>query len=269
MLCQRGGVSRLCGHSYISFMTDRLSASITALQEMVSESDVVVGFTGAGISTESGVPDFRSPNSPWMRHKPIDFEVFLHNEEARREAWRRKFAMDDLYRGVRPNSGHLGLTALVASGRMPAVITQNIDGLHQASGLSDDQVVELHGNGTYAKCLTCQRPYDLGWIRSRFEVSGDPPACEACGGILKSATISFGQAMPEMAMRRARRLALSCDLFLVAGSSLVVYPAAAFPDLAKENGARLVIINREPTPLDGIADLVIHEEIGSVLSVFV
>jgi NAD-dependent deacetylase len=250
-------------------MTDRLSASIAALQDMVNGADVSVGFTGAGISTESGVPDFRSPNSPWMRHKPIPFDVFMQSDEARREAWRRKFAMDDLYRDAQPSQGHLGLASLVASGRMPAVITQNIDGLHQASGLADDQVIELHGNGTYARCLACGRPCDLGWIRSRFEASGDPPVCEACGGILKTATISFGQAMPEDAMRRARRLALSCDLFLVIGSSLLVYPAAAFPEIAKGNGAKLVIVNREPTPLDGIADLVIHEEIGSVLSVFI
>jgi NAD-dependent deacetylase len=250
-------------------MTDRLSASIAALQDMVNGADVSVGFTGAGISTESGVPDFRSPNSPWMRHKPIPFDDFMQSDEARREAWRRKFAMDDLYRDAQPSQGHLGLASLVASGRMPAVITQNIDGLHQASGLADDQVIELHGNGTYARCLACGRPCDLGWIRSRFEASGDPPVCEACGGILKSATISFGQAMPEDAMRRARRLTLSCDLFLVIGSSLLVYPAAAFPEIAKGNGAKLVIVNREPTPLDGIADLVIHEEIGSVLSVFI
>jgi NAD-dependent deacetylase len=250
-------------------MTDRLSASIAALQDMVNGAEVSVGFTGAGISTESGVPDFRSPNSPWMRHKPIPFDVFMQSDEARREAWRRKFAMDDLYRDAQPSQGHLGLASLVASGRMPAVITQNIDGLHQASGLADDQVIELHGNGTYARCLACGRPCDLGWIRSRFEANGDPPVCEACGGILKSATISFGQAMPEDAMRRARRLALSCDVFLVIGSSLLVYPAAAFPEIAKENGAKLVIVNREPTPLDGIADLVIHEEIGSVLSVFI
>lgn len=256
-------------HSYISFMTDRISASIEALRDMVNDADTVVGFTGAGVSTQSGIPDFRSPNSPWMRHKPISFEIFMQSDESRREAWRRKFAMDDLYRGAQPSQGHLGLASLVSSGRMPAIITQNIDGLHQASGLSEHQVVELHGNGTYAKCLKCQRPCDLGWIRSRFEATGEPPPCEACGGILKAATISFGQAMPETAMRRARRLALGCDLFLVAGSSLQVYPAAAFPELAKQNGAKLAIVNREPTPLDGIADLVIHEEIGPVLSVFI
>ncbi|MBQ0823040.1 Sir2 family NAD-dependent protein deacetylase [Microvirga terrae] len=235
---------------------------------MIQDARVVAGFTGAGISTESGIPDFRSPDSPWMRHKPISFALFLQSPEARRDAWRRKFAMDDLYRGARPSTGHRGFASLVATGRMPAVITQNIDGLHQESGLAPDQVIELHGNGTYAKCLACGTRHELDWVRRCFDVDGDPPDCRSCGGILKTATISFGQTMPEEPMRRAQKLTASCDLFLVAGSSLVVYPAAAFPAFAKENGARLVIVNREPTPLDRVADLAIHAEIGSVFSVF-
>jgi NAD-dependent deacetylase len=249
-------------------MTDPLAASIAALRGMIQESRIVAGFTGAGISTESGVPDFRSPDSPWMRHKPIPFESFLRSAEARREAWRRKFVMDDLYRDARPSRGHLAIAALIASGRMPAVITQNIDGLHQASGLAEDQVIELHGNGTYARCLSCGRRHELEWVRSCFEACDEPPECRACGGILKAATISFGQAMPAGPMRRAQALAAECDLFLAIGSSLVVYPAAAFPLFAKENGARLVIVNREPTPLDGAADLVIRGEIGFVLPQF-
>jgi NAD-dependent deacetylase len=250
-------------------MSDHLAASIAALKEMIHEAGIVAGFTGAGISTESGVPDFRSPGSPWRRHPPISFESFLHSPGARREAWRRKFAMDDLYRDAQPSRGHRAIAALIASGRMPAVITQNIDGLHQASGLSESQVIELHGNGTYARCLSCGGRHELDWVRSRFEAEGEPPACKACGGILKSATVSFGQAMPDGPMRHARKLAATCDLFLVVGSSLVVYPAAAFPLFAKENGAQLVIVNRDPTPLDEAADLVIHEEIGSVLSPFI
>jgi NAD-dependent deacetylase len=250
-------------------MTESLDASIATLQDMIQDARVVAGFTGAGISTESGIPDFRSPDSPWMRHKPISFELFLQSAEARQEAWRRKFAMDDLYRGARPSLGHLGFASLVAAGRMPAVITQNIDGLHQESGLDPDQVIELHGNGTYAKCLACGSRHELDWVRRCFDADSEAPDCRMCGGILKSATISFGQAMPEGPMRRAQKLTASCDLFLVAGSSLVVYPAAAFPAFAKENGARLAIVNREPTPLDEAADLVIHAEIGSVFSVFV
>ncbi|MCC2650017.1 MAG: NAD-dependent deacetylase [Microvirga sp.] len=197
-------------------MTESLIASIATLQDMIQEARIVAGFTGAGISTESGIPDFRSPDSPWMRNKPIPFALFLESPKARREAWRRKFTMDDLYRGAQPSAGHIGFASLIASGRMPAVITQNIDGLHQASGLGEDQVIELHGNGTYAKCLSCSRRHELDWVRYHFERNGDPPECIVCGGILKSATISFGQSMPEEAMRRARRLAASCDLFLVA-----------------------------------------------------
>ncbi|MBM6579988.1 Sir2 family NAD-dependent protein deacetylase [Microvirga sp. BT689] len=250
-------------------MTESLAASIATLQDMIQDARIVAGFTGAGISTESGIPDFRSPNSPWLRNKPIPFELFLQSPKARREAWRRKFTMDDLYRDAHPSKGHLGFASLVASGRMPAIITQNIDGLHQRAGLTEEQVIELHGNGTYARCLDCGRRHELDWVRYHFERSGDPPECIACGGVLKSATISFGQAMPEEPMRRAQRLTAGCDLFLVVGSSLVVYPAAAFPAFAKENGAHLVIVNREPTPLDEAADLVIHAEIGTVFSKFI
>lgn len=242
---------------------------VADLRSLIAKAKVIAGFTGAGISTESGVPDFRSPGSPWMRNKPIPFEAFLNSADARREAWRRKFAMDDLYRDARPSRGHLALTSLVAQGKMPAVITQNIDGLHQASGVPADCVIELHGNGTYAACLSCKQRCELDWVRSRYEATGDPPECRSCGGILKSATVSFGQSMPEAAMRRAQELTLACDLFLAIGSSLVVYPAAAFPILAKRNGAKLVIVNREPTELDDIADLVLRAEIGPVFEPFI
>ena len=250
-------------------MTESLAASIATLQDMIQDARIVAGFTGAGISTESGIPDFRSPDSPWMRNKPIPFAAFAASPEARREAWRRKFVMDNLYRGARPNRGHLALASLVSRGRMAAVITQNIDGLHQQSGIPAERIIELHGNGTYAACLACARRHELDWIRARFDASGDPPACVECGGIIKSATISFGQAMPEAQMRRARDVTLACDLFLAVGSSLVVYPAAGFPVLAKRNGARLVIINREATDLDGLADLVIRADIGVVLERFI
>jgi NAD-dependent deacetylase len=243
-----------------------LPSSSESLFRLLDGARAAVGFTGAGISTESGVPDFRSPNSPWMRHKPIPFEAYLRSDEARREAWRRKFAMDDLYRGAAPSRGHKALAALVEAGRMAAVITQNIDGLHQASGIPAEKVIELHGNGTYAACLSCGRRHELDRVRAVFEATGDPPLCDQCRGIVKSATISFGQSMPETAMRRAQALALEADLFIAIGSSLVVYPAAAFPALAKRNGAKLAIVNREPTEFDEIADLVIHGEIGDVLA---
>jgi NAD-dependent deacetylase len=236
------------------------------LRTLIARSRSVVAFTGAGISTESGVPDFRSPGSPWLKNKPIDFGEWLASEEARCEAWRRKFTMDDIYRGAQPGTGHRALARLVADGRSPGVITQNIDGLHQAAGIPDEQVIELHGNGTYATCLACGLRHELADVRRDFEASGRAPTCTACGGMVKSATVSFGQAMPDAAMRKARELTLGCDLFLAIGSSLVVYPAAGFPVLAKRNGARLVIINREPTDLDSLADLVIPGEIGEVLA---
>lgn len=246
-------------------MQDETNDAIEELHAMLDRAAAIVGFTGAGISTESGVPDFRSPGSPWMLNKPVPFEAFVASREARVEAWRRKFAMDDHYSGAAPNRGHHALARLVAQGRSPGLITQNIDGLHQASGIPDDKVVELHGNGTYATCLTCGWRHELAAIRPAFEATGDPPACIICAGHVKSATISFGQAMPQLQMQRAHALTLEADLLLVVGSSLVVFPAATLPVIAKRNGARLVIVNREPTDLDAIADLVVRAEIGPVL----
>jgi NAD-dependent deacetylase len=225
-----------------------------------------VVFTGAGISTESGIPDFRSPGGIWTRMAPIDFRDFVASAEMRREAWRRRFAMEDSFALARPNAGHEAVAALVARGTASHVITQNIDNLHQLSGVPEDKIVELHGNTRYAKCLDCGARMELAPIRAHFEAQGDPPDCPFCGGIVKTATISFGQAMPEREMARAEKAALDCDLFLVLGSSLVVYPAAGFPLLAKRNGARLVIVNREPTDQDEAADLVINGEIGPALS---
>ncbi len=238
---------------------------IAELHALIASATAVVGFTGAGISTESGVPDFRSPGSPWMVNKPIPFDAFVASPSARVEAWRRKFAMDDHYRGAAPNRGHRALARLVEEGRAIGIITQNIDGLHQASGVPDDRIVELHGNGTYATCLSCGWRHELAAIRPAFEASGEAPACVMCAGPVKSATISFGQAMPPREMQRAHALTLQADLFLVAGSSLVVFPAATFPLIAKRNGARLAIVNREPTEFDGIADLVVRAEIGAAL----
>ena len=246
-------------------MPDGTQDAIETLHAMLDAAGSIVAFTGAGISTESGVPDFRSAGSPWMVNKPIPFEAFVKSREARAEAWRRKFAMDDHYAGATPNAGHRALARLVGQGRAPAIITQNIDGLHQASGVPDAQVIELHGNGTYATCLGCGRRHELAEIRPAFEATGEPPDCGACGGPVKSATISFGQAMPQDKMIRAQQLALEAELFLVLGSSLVVYPAATLPVIAKRREATLIIVNREPTELDAIADLVVRAEIGAAL----
>jgi NAD-dependent deacetylase len=235
------------------------------LARLIERAHQAVVFTGAGISTESGIPDFRSPGGIWTRMAPIDFSDFLASEEARRETWRRRFAMEETFRAAVPNRGHRAVAALVRSGSAAAVITQNIDGLHRASGIADDRVIELHGNTTYAHCLDCKARYELEALRLAFERDETAPICDDCGGFVKTATISFGQAMPQEPMRRAEIETLAADLFIVLGSSLVVYPAAGFPELAKHNGATLVIINREPTGLDTIADLVLNRPIGETL----
>jgi len=239
-------------------------SDIVALARMIGEANYVVVFTGAGISTESGIPDFRSPGGLWTRNAPIDFSDFMRSHEARKETWRRRFNMDATLREARPNRGHRAVAQLVHDGKVPAVITQNIDGLHQESGIPADQVIELHGNTTYATCLDCAQRFEIDDLRIEFERDGIVPHC-ACGGWVKTATVSFGQSMPPEAMRRAQKETLAADLFIAIGSSLVVYPAAGFPELAKRNGARLVILNREPTGLDPIADLVLSRSIGETL----
>src|SRR4051812_48199827 len=232
---------------------------IASLRSMIEQARRIVVFSGAGISTESGIPDFRSPGSgTWEKMKPIYFDDFLRSAEARREAWRRRFESDATMRAAEPNRGHRAVARLVREGKVAAVITQNIDGLHQASGIPERQVIELHGNTTYATCLDCAERYELAPLQVAFERDGDVPDCGKCGGLLKTATISFGQSMPEAPMLRAQQEVLAADLCIVLGSSLVVYPAAGFPEMAKRRGAALVIINREETGLDPIADLVIH-----------
>jgi NAD-dependent deacetylase len=242
------------------------AGTVDTLKRMIAEASNIVAFTGAGISTESGIPDFRSPGGIWTKYKPIEFSDFLASAEARRESWRRKFATHPTLEKATPNAGHRALARLVERGRMSAVITQNIDGLHQASGVPEAKVIELHGNTTYAVCLDCSRRYELDWVRGVFADGERLPQCTTCGGHIKTATISFGQAMPADAMARAQVATLACDLFIVLGSSLVVYPAAGFPITAKRNGARLVIVNRDPTDQDELADLVINAEIGSIMS---
>ena len=235
------------------------------LRDAIAASRRAVVFTGAGISTESGISDYRSPGGIWDKFRPVDFQEFVSSEDGRREFWRRKIATHSAIEGARPNRGHLAVAELVSRGIVAAIITQNVDGLHQASGVADEDVIELHGNSTYATCLDCGERHELEPIYRAFETDGSLPVCGSCGGLVKSATISFGQAMPEAAMWRAEQETKASDLFLAIGSSLQVYPAAAFPGMAKQHGARLVILNREPTELDPLADLVIHGEIGETL----
>ena len=243
-----------------------MSASADELAALLQTARRAVVFTGAGISTESGIPDFRSPGGIWTKMMPIDFDEFVASPEARRESWRRRFEMEETWNAVRPNAGHAAVAELVRRGKVTHVITQNIDNLHQDSGVPEDRVIELHGNTRYAKCLNCGARMEIAEIRAYFDEHGEPPACPFCGGIVKTATISFGQAMPEKEMDLARRATLACDLMLVLGSSLVVYPAAGFPLLAKRAGAKLAIVNREETDQDAYADLVLHTEIGPTMS---
>lgn len=239
------------------------------LAALIENAEVVLPFTGAGISTECGIPDFRSPGGLWAKYRPIPFGEFVADQAARNESWRRRFAMEEAFAAARPGRGHRALASLYRAGQAPGVITQNIDNLHQDSGIGAEHIVELHGNTTYASCLACGRRYEIAWVREKFAEAGEcAPDC-ACGGHIKSATISFGQSMPKAALQRAEALARDCDLFLSIGSSLVVWPAAGLPRLAKQHGARLAILNREPTEFDQIADLVIRDDIGCVLEPFI
>jgi NAD-dependent deacetylase len=240
---------------------------IEKLADLIVDSNNIIVFTGAGISTESGIPDFRSPGTGlWTKIKPIDYQDYLASEDVRQESWSRRFSSDRVIENAVPNKGHEACARLIESGKATAVITQNVDNLHLESGIPADQIIELHGNTTYAKCLQCATRYELADLESQFAASGRVAPCSACGGIIKTATISFGQAMPVEEVRRAEAVTLECDLFVVIGSSLVVFPAADLPVLGKQIGAGLVIVNREPTDLDRIADLVLHREIGPSLS---
>ena len=239
---------------------------VAELTAAIKRAHNVVVFTGAGLSTESGIPDFRGPNGIWKTQTPIDFSDFVASEDWRRESWRRRFSGTDRFGTAEPNLGHLAIAHWVRAGKITSIITQNVDGLHQKSGVPDDQIIELHGNAQYATCLSCGDRYELAALRSLFLPDETVPVCRQCGGIIKTATISFGQAMPETEMQAAHDASTACDLFIAIGSSLTVYPAAGFPVLAKQQGADLIIINHQATDLDPIADLVIPHSIGSVLS---
>ncbi|WP_233356230.1 SIR2 family NAD-dependent protein deacylase [Henriciella aquimarina] len=234
------------------------------LARMIHLAERVVIFTGAGISTESGIPDFRSPGGVWSKMQPIYFQDFVASRDARREAWTRVFNGAAGWVGAHPNAGHYAIAELVKQGKVSAVITQNVDNLHQDAGVPDHQVIELHGNASYAKCLDCGMRHELEELRAPWE-AGEEIVCVNCAGLLKTATISFGQAMPEAEMERASAEAEASDLFIVLGSSLVVYPAAGIPVLARRAGSKLVIVNREATDLDPYAHMVLNTEIGALM----
>lgn len=242
-----------------------MSEQVNRLLALLQGSERAVAFTGAGMSTDSGIPDFRGPQGLWKHVKPIQFQDFIASETVRQNYWKQWFEHSGSLLSANPNAGHLAVAQLVASGKVASVITQNVDNLHQASGISSGQIIELHGNSTYAKCLACERRLEMTEIQAQLKELGQVVPCSDCGGIIKTATISFGQQMPALPMQRAAEEVEACDLFIVLGSSLTVYPAASFPQIAKDRGARLVIINNEPTELDAAADLVLHAGISEVL----
>lgn len=238
---------------------------VTEAAGLLAEARRVAVFTGAGVSTESGIPDFRSPGGIWSNYAPVRFQEFVASEEARQRAWRFILSLYEMIDRAVPNPAHRAVAELEELGCLEAVITQNVDGLHQRAGVSADRVVELHGNVRWVGCLECGHLYPRPEIERRVRAGDLAPRCGRCGGILKSATISFGQPMPVEALQRAEQAARSCDLLLSVGSSLVVYPAAGIPAVAKGMGARLLIVNQAATPLDGAADLLLRGRAGELL----
>jgi NAD-dependent deacetylase len=228
----------------------------------VKKSRAIVFFTGAGISTESGVPDFRSPGGVWTQYQPVLFQDFLASESARIQHWQLKKATYELFKTVEPNFAHYAISEFEKRGQLLGLITQNIDGLHKIAGTSEAKLVELHGTDRLVTCLDCGNRYDPTEIYEHLGEKFTAPTCEACGGFLKSANVSFGQSMPVEAMQRAQSWTEEAEVFIVLGSSLQVQPAASFPVIAKRRSALLAIVNRDPTPLDDMADFVHNGAIG-------
>ncbi len=241
-----------------------MTENIQTLAHWLRHSKSAVAFTGAGISTESGIPDFRSPGGVWATNSPVYFDDFLRSEESRIEYWRQKSLTHDEFFQAQPNIAHLALAAWERKGVLHGLITQNIDGLHQVGGSVN--VLELHGTAREIGCLQCYTRFEAGPLVAEFKDTGRPPVCQKCGGLLKHATISFGQSLSPDVLQTAAAWAKRSDVFLAIGSSLVVTPAADLPALAKRHGAKLAIINRETTPLDHLADIVINDSIGEVFS---
>ena len=234
---------------------------------LLREGKKILVFAGAGLSTESGIPDFRSPGGVWDRYDPSDFyfDKIIASEETRERYWQMSTEFYGVMKDAAPNRAHLAIKTIEDKGKLLAVVTQNIDHLHHKAGNSPDRIIEIHGTAFSVSCLRCGQQYDREEIQRRLASGIKVPYCDDCGGILKPDTISFGQAMPEEKMRRAISHAQECDLCVVLGSSLVVYPAASIPVLAVQSGAPLMIINRDETPLDGEAHVVIHDSVSKAL----
>jgi len=241
-------------------------SDVDLLASLLADSHRIVVFTGAGISTESGIPDYRGPGGVWTTGKPPTLDDFLTNEDARRDYWNQRRSGYRELAATRPNAGHRALVELERDGRLLGTITQNIDGLHQKAGADPTRVVELHGTSHAIRCLDCGAVFPAAEIQTRLEKISDEPRCEVCGGPLRSATVLFGEPMPVEPLRKAIDLAQRADLMLVVGSSLVVQPAARLPLIAKQSGAKLAMVNRESTPLDRLADLVVVGDAGRTLA---
>ena len=238
--------------------------NLARVADWLASSRSAVVLTGAGISTESGIPDFRSPGGVWSKYRTVYFDEFLASAEGRYEYWRQKVEMHREFGTAMPNYGHQVLAGWEAMGSIRGVITQNIDGLHQMAG--SRRVLELHGTARQASCLDCAARFDIEPLVAQFAAEDRVPECSRCGGRLKHATISFGQMLPPDVLMEATRWSREADLMLAIGSSLVVTPAADLPRIGKEHGARLVVINREPTPLDSVADVTLSGSIGEILT---
>ncbi len=245
-----------------------MEEGIRQVAQWIIHAKKTVIFAGAGLSTESGIPDFRSPGGVWEKYNPEDFyfQNFIASEASREKYWRMATEMYGPIKKAQPNPAHLAIAELERMAKLDCVITQNIDGLHHKAGNSEEKIIELHGTATYVTCLNCKKRYDRDEIQERLRRGAKVPYCDDCGGPLKPATISFGQSMPERETEEAYQRSSACDLFIVIGSSLVVQPAASMPLVAKRSRAKLVIINRDPTPYDEMADLVIHGQAGPIMA---
>ena len=244
-----------------------LNTLIDQVADLILDAKRIVVFTGAGVSTESGIPDFRSPGGIWERYDPEDFtyQKFISDPEGRRKRW-QMFQEGYLVTEAEPNPAHYAIAELDRLGKLDCVITQNIDYLHQKSGVPDDKVFELHGNNQWVVCLDCGQRYPLTQIKARLDQGEEVPDCEACRGILKPDIVFFGESLPREVLLEATSRSSKCDLFIVIGSTLVVYPAAYMPEYAVGRGAKLVIINLSPTSLDGQAEVVIKAKAGEAMS---
>jgi NAD-dependent deacetylase len=246
-------------------LTADIQAKTRTIAKKISTARSVIVFTGAGISTESGIPDYRSQGGIWDKFTPVYFDEFMSSKTARIRYWEQRMDMEKGLKHARPNTGHMGIARLYETGRLTAVITQNIDGLHQASGIPEDRIIELHGNTRRVRCMSCRTLTTWDAAEQRILAGDKAPLC-GCGGCLKPDTISFGQAMPEKETRQAIELSSACDVFIVVGSTLLVQPAALMPGYALDAGAFLAVINLSPTPYDTRCQVLIREKAGPVLA---